>query len=437
LKEKIEQKEEILIPHSFVIEGGKPLKGIISAGGSKNAAFPILAAAILLDEPIQINNVPRINDVDCFIEILIEIGAKVDRNGENSIRIDPRTIHSKTVPTELGNKIRGSYYFLGALLSKFGNATIPQPGGCSIGERPMEQHFIALDKLGYTFEEGEESTTGVRRNLLEKLTSIVLPFPSRGTTINILLAASLLEGHTTEIVNYNKSPETLSLIDFLSKSGALINQYGDRIFITGRNRLSLEEFEIIPDKIEVATLLTAGLITKGSVTVDNVHLADVQPFLNKLTEIGFGYEVDGQKVTVKYREDLILKPVDVISGLNPEDIDADFEPILAALLCTVKGESKIQDDINPARHSKFIPYLNSLGANIIEISDVLATVNGGIEFKPGVGMAHDIRGGISQMLAMLATNGTSYLSNILQIERGYENIETKIKKLGGNITKTK
>lgn len=432
---KSELKEYEPIPQTFEIEGGKRLEGTISAGGSKNAAFPVLAGAVLLDEPIQINNVPRINDVECFIEILGEIGAQVERVGENSVKIDPRTIHTSKVPTELGNKIRGSYYFLGALLSKFDNATIPQPGGCSIGERPMEQHFIALEQLGFKFEDNGESTTGIKTTSTNEYSSITLPFPSRGTTINILLAASLQDGHTTEIINYNKSPETLNLVDFLVKSGASIDEYNDRIFITGRDRLVLDEFEVIPDKIEVATLLTAGLITKGSVTVDNVHVPHVQIFLDKLNAIGFGYEVEDKKVTVRYKEGLALKPVDVISGLNLNDIDADFEPILAALLCTVQGDSKIQDDINPARHSKYVPYLNSLGANITEDSQIRATIHGGTSFKPGIGVAQDIRGGVSQMLAMLSTGGASYLSSISQIQRGYENIDKKINKLGGKISR--
>lgn len=435
MKERqVELKEYEPIPQVFEIEGGHKLEGTISAGGSKNAAFPVLAGAVLLDEPIQINNVPRINDVDCFIEILDEIGAKVERVGENSVKIDPRTINTTVVPTELGNKIRGSYYFLGALLSKFDKASIPQPGGCSVGERPMEQHFIALEKLGFQFEDGEESTTGTRHSSGEH-TSVTLPFPSRGTTINTLLAASLQDGHTTEIINYNKSPETLSLVDFLTQSGADIEQYEDRIFITGKDRLSLNNFDVIPDKIEVATLLTAGLITKGSVTVDNVHLPHIRVFLEKLEKIGINCEIDGNTVTARYQENAVLNPVDVISGLNPLDIDADFEPILAALLCSVQGNSRIEDAINPARHSKYIPYLNNLGANITEESETIATIHGGTSFRSGVGIAHDIRGGVAQMLAMLSSGGTSYLANISQIQRGYEGIDEKINKLGGRINR--
>lgn len=433
--ERLAEQQAEREPSAIRISGGKELSGTVSPGGSKNASFPILAGAVLLSEPVVINNVPKIDDTHCFIEILDSIGAQVEYVGDNSIVIDPRSVSKTDIPVELGNKIRGSYYFLGALLSRFGEASIPQPGGCNIGERPMDQHFVALGQLGYEFQMGELSTSGQRRRDFEaRQSTIVLPFPSRGATINTLLASSLLDGNVTELVNYNKSPEALSLVGFLQSAGVNIRMFDDRLYIEGKSRLALDEFSVIRDKIEVATLLTAGIMTKGEITVENVNISDVRPFLCKLDQIGIPYEIDGNSVSVRPVQTGSLKPTDVISGLKPTDIDADFEPILASLLCTVQGDSHINDEINPGRHSKFISQLNDLGASIEQTSETHAIIHGGTTFRNGAGVCNDIRGGVSLLLAMLSAEGDSTLSNLRQIQRGYENLDGKLLRLGAEIT---
>lgn len=175
---------------TYLVVGGRELSGVVHPGGSKNAAFPILAASILLSEPIRLNNVPHIEDIKCFIEILDSLGANTKRVGENSLEVDPRPITEVNVPHDLGSRIRGSYYFLGALLSRFGKASIPPPGGCKVGDRPMDQHFVALEQIGYQFKIEHIGTVGQRMDgWQKKQASISLPFPSRGATINTLLAS--------------------------------------------------------------------------------------------------------------------------------------------------------------------------------------------------------------------------------------------------------
>ncbi len=422
--------------NSYQIVGGNELSGIVSPGGSKNATFPILAASILLDEPIKLNNVPKIEDVGCFIEILDSLGATITYEEGNSLEIDPRSISETNVPSHLGSKIRGSYYLLGALLSRFGKASIPPPGGCSVGERPMDQHFIALEKMGYEFQVGETSALGQKRaDWDEKQIIIKLPFPSRGATINTLLASSLSVGCRTKLINYNQSPETQSLIYFLQKAGVKIEILDDRLHILGTSRASLTDFTIIPDKIEAVTLLTAGLITKGDITVKNVIINHLRPFLDKLEQIGFKCVMGEHSVRVNSVDSDNLQPTDVISGLGPTDIDADFEPILASLLCTINGDSIIEDQMNPGRHSQFIPQLNKLGAHIDQISETRALIHGGTVFHSGEARCNEIRGGAALLLATLSAKGESVISNVSQIERGYEKLDQKLVKLGANITK--
>ncbi len=420
----------------YYVTGGKKLRGEISPGGSKNAAFPILAASILLSEPIKLHNIPDIADIRCFVEILDSLGATTKYTGENSLEIDPRPINQVEVPARLGSKIRGSYYFLGSLLSRFGRANIPPPGGCKVGERPMDQHFVALSQIGFEFQEKDGGANGQKKaNWNERRGTVNLPFPSRGATINTLLGASLSDGLEMEIVNYNQSPETQSLIDFLQKAGAKIIVSDGRLQIFGRSDLKLSEFTIIPDKIEAATLITAGLITRGEVTVQNIIVDHLEPFLDRITHAGFNCQILENSVKVSYRDKADLRAIDAIPGLEATDLDADFEPILASLLCTIPGDSIIEDAINPGRHAQFIPQLNKLGASIDQVSGTRAIVHGGTIFNSSEVVCNEIRGGAALLLATLSAQGNSIISNINQIERGYENLDKKLTRLGANITK--
>ncbi len=423
------------MPHCFEIKGGEKLSGKIEAGGSKNASFPILAATILLSEKVTIDNLPKIEDIKCFLQILKKIGADIRYINPNKVLIDPSGINNPHVPYNLGSQIRGSYYLLGSLISKLGEAIIPYPGGCDIGNRPMDLHIKSLKKIGVGFNITDKTIAGILNDTNRKKLEITLPFPSRGATINIILASVLKKKETVKIINANYSPETNCLINFLKRAGSNIKRKNSAIIITGVRNLKINKFSIIPDKIEVATLLSIGLITNGKVTVRNINIDDIDPFLDKLSEIGFKYEVKNTSITTLFSNN--LKPIKVMSGLKAPCIDADFEPILAALLCTVKGKSIIEDEINPERHSNFIPQLKTMGAKIRTINDTKAIINGGIRFKSANVISNDIRGGASLILAALAAEGTTIINNIFQIDRGYENIEKKLSNLNAKIKRKK
>jgi len=237
----------------------------------------------------------------------------------------------------------------------------------------------------------------------------------------------------TRIMNANSSPETNSLIDFLKQAGLEIWREGNDICVSGNDQLTLSEFSIIPDKIEVATLLSAGLITRGQVEVQGVIIDHIKPFGHKLREIGYCFHINDDRVLVTPNHVTQLQPIDVISGLEVSQIDADFEPLLTVLLTRVIGKSIVEDAINPQRHSKFIPQLNEMGANIEMLSNSRAVIYGRTEFTAGRVQCNEIRGGIALILAALSTKGISRINNVVQIDRGYEHFEKKLQILGASI----
>lgn len=420
----------------FDIKGGNKLEGEVNTSGSKNAGFPVLAGLVLLNKPITLTNVPDIEDFRDFISILKKLGAKIEKGKNNSYFIDPTTINSSSVDETLGNKIRGSYYLLGSLISKFGKASIPQPGGCNIGNRPMDLHLESLKQFGVNFSfEGEILTAKLSDKSNSKV-EIVLPFPSRGATINSILTASLLENVETIIRNSDQSPEATNLIEFLRLAGLEIQRKGKDIAIKGVKELRLENHSIAPDKIEVGTLLVGGLITNGEVKVKNIKRNDLKQLEFILSQIGAKYVINDEYISVLPNQLNTLKSAFLISGLYSPCIDADYEPVFTPLLCKVNGNSIIDDTINAERHSRFIYKLNEMGASIIEISPTRAVIEGkrNCEFKPNKNLvASDIRGGVAQLIAALTAQGESRIGNIVQIDRGYEFIEKKFQQLGGNI----
>lgn len=421
----------------FVIIGGKSLNGVVRAGGSKNAAFPLLAASILCSTSLHLENIPDIEDIQCFQQILDALGMTLARSHDGSVVFDAGSLESTQVPLELGSKIRGSYYLLGALLARFGEATISLPGGCDIGSRPMDVHIEVLSQLGYslTIDSDRGTVRGQRKRTAREAYDITLPFPSRGATINLLLAASLMEDKRVIIHNANTSPETVSLETFLRNRGVSILGHGTAdLEVVGIGQLAGGEGAVMPDKIEVGTLLCAGLITQGCVSVEGVQSNDLQPFLNKLVEIGYEPEVSGSRVTVAHTRP--LRPVSVISGLVSPAIDADWEPPLTSLLCTIHGESLVQDRINPERHLRFLPELEKFGTRIEALDDQTARIFGGTKLHGGAVVAREIRGGAALTLAGLAAEGSSYISNVQQIDRGYERLENKLRLLGADIARS-
>lgn len=419
----------------FKVEGGKKLSGTIKAGGSKNAAFPILAATILLSNKIILENVPNISDVTCFINILKILGANIQYIHANKLLIDTSNLNSHKIPIKFGKKIRGSYYFLGALISRFEKASIPHPGGCNIGKRPMDLHFKYLNKLDCSFKISNNAINACRQKSIKKKNIIILPFPSRGTTINLILSAVLRLGYSLKLVNPNLSPETISLVNFLKSGGAQISIQKNVLYIVGVKAINVRKFSIMSDKIEVATFLAAGAITGSKITVTNVNIEHIQPFLTKISEIGIRYKYS--LTTITLLNSSLVRSTNVIASHQNYTFDADFEPILTALLCKIEDYSYVQDSINPERHRNFLPQIEKTGIKIKYISNSEALILGKKNITAKNSICKDIRGGVALLLLAISTKGKTILKNVFQIDRGYESIDKKLKSLGANIIRYK
>jgi UDP-N-acetylglucosamine 1-carboxyvinyltransferase len=418
----------------FRITGDYSLNGVVSVSGSKNACFPILAATLLASSPVMVQNVPEIEDIRCFLAILADLGCSVEMQANQTVLIDPRPVHKTTISTELGQKIRGSYYLLGSLLTRFGQGAIPYPGGCLVGDRPMDLHVTALRQLGFTMTETAKGVQGERTQSIQDEHTIVFPFPSRGATINLLLTSSLLPEHTSILRNANSSPETLALCTMLQNMGIQLEGVGTRrLVVHGSHALQSlpHPIRVIPDKIEAATFLCAGLLTGGSIRVKDVLPHDLDPFLDVLKDMGVTIQTTDNSIQVHYSKE--LRSTDICAGLEAGSLDADWEPLLAVLLCRVPGTSTIQDSINPDRHSKFLPELERMGACIEYKGKTTASLHGGRLFYGADVTAHDIRGGAALTLAALAAQGASIIRNVQQIDRGYERIEEKLRQVGAHI----
>jgi UDP-N-acetylglucosamine 1-carboxyvinyltransferase len=420
---------------SFAITGGIPLRGRVAAGGSKNATLPVLAATLLSSETVMLANVPDILDVSTSIAILRAVGSSVSETSAG-FQFQPKQFLLSKVPEDLGAKIRGSYYFFGALLGRTGRAEIPTPGGCDIGTRPMNLHISTLQALGCNITETAEGLFGVAPPMGAKIAKrIVLPFPSRGATINLLLFAALRPNSEVHIANANQSPECLCLQNFLMHLGAEIIGAGSKnLLIRGQTilRPRSDIFPIPADKIEVATLLLAGLITGGSTIISNAEMVSMKPFLKVLEAIGVKAAItdDGLQVTSQLGA---FVSTDVVASIEENGLDADFEPLLAALLCNCFGKAIIEDKLNPERHARFLPQLTLAGADITVLSPTRASIRGPTDFKPFVGYAADIRGGAAQILAALKARGQSIIHNAHQVDRGYQTLDLKLQGLGASL----
>ena len=380
-----------------------------------------------------IDNVPKIQDIDILLKILSALEIDVQRQDNSHIVLFdiPETIGS-VVPYELGSKIRGGLYLLGALLAKTGRATIPFSGGCDIGDRGFKLHIEALRSMGAEIDTRDGNIVAECRQLYG--THIVLPYPSKGVTGNLLLASTAAIGDTV-IENANTGPDLLHLGKLLSTMGVKIDGLGTTCITIHECRSKFsklnELFCIPPDKIEVATLLVAGLITQGEVTVNNAAREDINDFLHQMKEMQVAINVENRSVTAGWSSD--IKGAPVISGFPPA-IDPDYEPILAPLLCLLSGKVTIYDAINPERHARYLPELIRMGAKI-EVNDNVTAQIDGVEKLSGCENIYgkDLRGTVALLLAALSIRATTILHGIENIERGYEDLFLKLNQLGADI----
>ncbi|MCR4712318.1 MAG: UDP-N-acetylglucosamine 1-carboxyvinyltransferase [Clostridia bacterium] len=413
----------------YVIHGGNPLSGEVEIAGAKNAALGILAASIMADEAVTIENVPDVSDIRVLAQAIQSIGADVQHPDRHTYIINGAGIQDLPVDNEYVRRIRGSYYMIGALLGKYKRAEVALPGGCNIGLRPIDQHIKGFRALG---AEVSLESRGLVRAEAEELAGahIYMDVVSVGATINIVMAASLARG-TTIIENAAKEPHVVDLANFLNSMGARIKGAGtDVIRIKGVEHLHGTEYAIIPDQIEAGTYMFAAAATKGDVTITNVIPKHLESLSAKLIEIGCEIEESDDALRVVASKRLGHTNV---KTLPYPGFPTDMQPQIAVLLGLANGTSIVTESIFENRF-KYVDELIKMGANITVESNT-AIVTGVEQYHGAVIDAPDLRAGAALVTAALAARGLSQVFNIHFIERGYEDFPEKLRSLGGEIVK--
>lgn len=424
----------------LLIEGGKPLIGEVEISGAKNSALKQIAAAILLSNGITIlKNVPKLSDIDIMFEIIRMLGGEADYINDKDIKIDCKDLSSSYVPFALANKLRASFVFLGALLGRFKEAKISLPGGCNIGARKLDLHFKGLKALGAKISEDQGYVIASAERLIG--TKIYLDLPSNGATENIMLAACLAEGETV-IENAAQDPEILDLANFLNVMGCEIKGAGSStITIVGKKPHELHSLEhrTIPDRIEAATFLIAGIMTKGKVTAKSVIAEDLQSLLSKLEDAGariniskIGEKLDDRdlvNITAELAKNKV-KATDITTIWYP-GFSTDIQPIFSTMLTLADGTSIITENIYDSRF-QHLEELKRMGAHV-EINGKFAVIQGVNSLTPASVEGKDLRAAAALIVAALATNGKSEVRGLKHLDRGYEELEAKFTSLGANI----
>ena len=416
---------------NYIIRGGHRLSGDVTISGSKNASLGIISAAMLLDGPCRIENMPDIDDLNAMIEICEALGAQIDREPDGSLFVDPSGISTWEAIHEKVRTIRGSYYLLGALLGRSRKASMYMPGGCNFGTRPIDQHMKGFEALGanVTIEYGKIHV------LVEELRGehIFLDVVSVGATINIMIAAVKAEGITV-IENAAREPHIVDVANFLNTMGANIRGAGtDVIRITGTPTIKGgATYSIIPDQIEAGTYMLAAALTRGDVTVRNVIPKHMEPLTAKLEEMGVSIEVGDDWIRVFMSPDKELQATHFKTMPYP-GFPTDLQPQTTVLLCTARGNSRMLETVWENRF-QYIDDLKTMGANIT-LAGNMAIVEGDSQLTGSKVIARDLRAGAAMVLAGLAADGVTEVTDVNKIERGYENFITKMQKLGADITR--
>ena len=410
----------------YIIKGGIPLVGEVEIGGAKNAALAIIAAAIMTDETVIIDNLPDVRDINVLLEAMQEIGASVIRVDRHTARINGGKIGAHSVDYEFIKKIRASYYLLGALLGKYKEASVPLPGGCNIGSRPIDQHIKGFEALGATVKIEGGFINAKAPNLHGA--HIYLDMESVGATINIMMAAAMAEGNTV-IENVAKEPHVVDVANFLNSMGANIKGAGtDVIRIKGVKRLHRTEYSIIPDQIEAGTFMFAAAATCGDVLVKNIIPKHMEGASAKLMEMGCIIEEYDDAIRVIGRKP--LKPTRVKTAPYP-GFPTDMQPQIAATLVLANGTSTITESIFENRF-KYVDELARMGANV-KVEGNRAIVMG-VEGLTGARVASpDLRAGAALVIAGMAAEGITIVDDIHYVQRGYERFEEKLQGLGAKI----
>ncbi|HZJ83041.1 MAG TPA: UDP-N-acetylglucosamine 1-carboxyvinyltransferase [Clostridia bacterium] len=410
----------------YIIDGGKKLEGTVKVTGAKNSILPILAAVLLTTKQVVIYDCPGLVDIEKVIGIMEAVGCKIQREGTTLI-IDPSTLTTEVIPDKFVKEIRSSIIFLGAMIARKGIAKVTYPGGCEIGQRPIDLHLTGLKKLGVVIDDSH----GYIECKTDKLigADIHLDYPSVGATENIILAATGAHGYTI-IRNAAKEPEIIDLQDFINAIGGRVKGAGtSTIVIEGRQEMIGTQHKIIPDRIVAGTYLTACAITGGEILVENVILDHIQPIVAKLREAGSIIKASGSSIHIVSRERPL--PIYHITTLPYPGFPTDMQAILMSLLAVSSGTSILVETIFENRF-KHVPELIRMGANI-RIDGKTAVVQGVEGLKGAIVRSGDLRGGAALALAGLRAEGRTIVEDIHHIERGYECLEGSLRSLGAQI----
>ncbi len=412
----------------YMVRGGKPLMGEVTIGGAKNAALAIIAAAIMSDETVTIENLPDVRDINVLLEAMSVIGVMIDRVDRHTVKINGSQVRNVNIEYELIKRIRASYYLIGALLGKYRQAEVPLPGGCNIGSRPIDQHLKGFRAIGaeVSVERGEIIAKA------ERLVGahIYMDVVTVGATINIMMAACMAEGKTT-IENAAKEPHVVDVANFLNSMGADIKGAGtDVIRIRGVEKLHAATYSIIPDQIEAGTFMFAAAITNGDILIKNVIPKHLESISSKLLEMGCVIEEFDDAVRVKGTSTLRSTN---IKTLPYPGFPTDMQPQAGVALALSEGTSLVTESIFENRF-KYVDEITRMGATI-KVEGNTAIITGVKRYTGARVSSPDLRAGAALVLAALSADGVSMIDDVHLIERGYEDFEVKLRALGGCIEK--
>lgn len=412
----------------YAIKGGVPLVGEVEIGGAKNAALAILAAALMTDDSVLIENMPDVRDTNIMLQAMESIGVIANRIDRHTVRLNASQISSLSIADDFVKKIRASYYLIGALLGKYKNAEVALPGGCNIGSRPIDQHIKGWRALGAEVKI-EHGLIKARADKLEG-NHIYMDVVTVGATINVMMASVMASGQTI-IENAAKEPHVVDLANFLNSMGASIKGAGtDIIRIKGVPRLHGTEYAIIPDQIEAGTFMFAAAVTKGDITVKSVIPKHLESITAKLVEIGCEVEESDDAVRVVCAKELTHTQV---KTLPYPGFPTDMQPQIAVTLAVAKGSSMVTESIFENRF-RYVDELTKMGADI-KVEGNTAFITGVPKYTSANITAPDLRAGAALVLAALAADGVSTVDDIKYVERGYEDFDIKLRSLGAQIEK--
>ena len=422
--------------HEYVIEGGYPIQGTVTASGNKNAALPCLTATLLTEEPVILHNIPEIQDTNVMIEILKALGASVEKLSKNNWKIECKNIKTSELPREMTKKVRGSIVFAGPLLARTGKCEMMPPGGDVIGRRRVDTHFLALEQLGANI-----SVNGHFDFTANKLVGadIFLDEASVTATENAVMAASLAEG-ITYIKNAASEPHIQDLCNMLNAMGAKISGVGSNILkIEGVKKLHGTEFTIGPDYIEIGSYIGMAAATKGKIKIKGIRSEEMRPLKYSFAKLGISWRIEGDELTVPNTQDLKVNndlgnAIPKIDDMPWPGFPADLTSIMTVVATQVEGTVLIFEKMFESRMF-FVDKLISMGAKITLCDPHRAVVCGPSMLHGDHLVSPDIRAGMAMVIAAMSAHGKSRISNVYQIERGYEDLVGRLQKLGAHIEK--